>query len=121
MTTPAVRQRTTTEQVTWRSVAVLATLLVVPAAAYVATVLRPYELGEPSRLVGFAVLLVGPVGALLALGGAVLQALALFRFDRRTVAPGVVVALGVVGLGALAALLWLASPAGTAVSTWQFD
>ncbi|WP_369137504.1 hypothetical protein [Modestobacter versicolor] len=116
-----VAQRTSTDRVTWRSVAVLAPLLVVPGLVYVVTVLRPYDHGGGQLLVGYAALLLAPLGALLALGGAVLQLLAVSSSDRRTVTPAAAGALAVLALCALAVVVWFASPAGTAVTTWQLD
>ena len=43
-----------TDRVTWRSVAVLAAVLLIPALAYAATVLLPYRLSDPAGLVEVA-------------------------------------------------------------------
>ena len=132
-----------TDRVTWRSVAVLAALLPVPALAYAATVLLPYRLSGLDELpltvlaggadhlrwpgadwlplAGFAALLLAPLGALLALGGCALQLLALSPTDRRTIAPSVAAALFVVTLGCVGTLLYFVSPLGAALTTWQLD
>ena len=137
------RTRPDTDRVTWRSVAVLAAVLLVPALAYAATVLLPYRLSDLDELplaelaggadhlrwpgpdwlplAGFAALLLAPLGALLALGGCALQLLAVFSFDRRTIAPGVPAGLAVVAGCALGTLLYFLSPSGVALTTWQLD
>ncbi len=95
--------------------AVLAALVLLPGLAYVASVLLPYlasdldtlslpdlasgapdaglrpEDGIPEWLLlpGFAALLLAPLGALLALGGCVVQLLAAFPRHQHRVSPGV--------------------------------
>ena len=132
------------ERVSARSVAVLAAVLLVPGLAYALTVLLPFvasdldqlpltelaggapdpELPGDSRLVtlaGLAALLLAPLGALLALGGSLLQLLAALPSDRRTIGPCAAVALGLVAVGSLALLLWFLSPVGSALTSWQLD
>lgn len=135
-------------RVSWRSVAVLATLLAVPGLGYVATVLLPYYASDLDELtltqlagggveaawptpendihrwlhvVAFFSLLLAPLGALLALGGCLLQLLAAFPRDGQRLSAGVATALGVVALACLAGLPHFLSPLGRALTSWQLD
>ena len=125
-------------RISWRSVAVLAALGVLPGAAYVAAVLLPYYAGdldtlpladlasgahdpEQFRLLAYISVFLTPLGALLALGGCVVQLLAAFPRQEQRVSPGVAAGLGVVGVASLAAILFFLSPLGSALTTWQLD
>ena len=122
--------------------AVLSALVVVPALAYVATVLVPYyasgldelslaELSDgspepsgPGRflgVLGFFSLLLTPLGALLSLGGCVLLLLAAFPRVEHRLSSGVAAGLFLVAAGGLAVLVFFLSPLGRALTTWQMD
>jgi hypothetical protein len=134
-------------RVSWHSVAVLAALVLLPGLAYVAAVLLPYlasdldtlslpdlargapdaglrpEDGIPEWLLlpGFAALLLAPLGALLALGGCVVQLLAAFPRHEDRVSPGVAAGLGLVAVVCLSVLSYFLSPLGQALTSWQLD
>jgi hypothetical protein len=137
-----------TPPVTWRSVVVTAALVLLPGLAYAATVLLPFaasdldtlsltELatgvhdpdgpgpgtGIPAalHLPGLVALLLAPLGALLALGGSVLQLLAAFPRQERPLSPTVAAGLGMVAVVSLGVLAWFRSPLGRALITWQLD
>ena len=146
---------TIAEQTEWpatevspRSVAVLAALVLAPGLAYVAAVLLPYYASDLDTLalpdlaagaegpgglgpendvprwrglLGFAALLLTPLGALLALGGSVVQLLAALPRGQGRVSPGVAAGLGVVALVCLGVLGYFLSPLGRALTTWQLD
>ncbi|WP_156119075.1 MULTISPECIES: hypothetical protein [Modestobacter] len=131
------------EQVSRRSVVVLAAALLLPVLAYTLTVLVPFatsdldELPLPELaagalapgwphsgaldLAGVAALVLVLLGALLSLGGAALQLLALLPADRRTLTPWVAAALALVAVGSVATLYWFLSPLGSALTSWQLD
>ena len=117
-------------------------VLLVPALAYAFTVLLPFhasdldqlplaelaagasdpELPGDSRLVtlaGFAALLLAPLGALLALGGSLVQLLAALPTDRRTISPWAAAGLSAVAAVSVAVPPWFLSPAGSALTSWQ--
>jgi hypothetical protein len=135
-------------RVSWGSVAALAALVLLPGLAYVAAVLLPYlasdldtlslpDLADGARdaaglgpeddvprwrhLLGFAALLLAPLGALLALGGCVVQLLAGFPRHEDRVSPGVAAGLGLVAVVCLGVLSYFLSPLGRALTTWQLD
>ena len=138
---PVPERRDTPVGVSRRMLAVLAALVVVPGTAYVVAVLLPYLTsdldqlplahladgtsdlsGQPSTtLVGFAAVVLAPLGALLALGGAVFHLLAASSSDARRRSPGTAAALGLVAVAGLAVLLWFLSPLGRALTAWQTD
>ncbi|KGH47244.1 hypothetical protein IN07_07530 [Modestobacter caceresii] len=122
---------------------VLAAALLLPVLAYTLTVLVPFatsdldELPLPELaagalapgwphsgaldLAGVAALVLVLLGALLSLGGAALQLLALLPADRRTLTPWVAAALALVAVGSVATLYWFLSPLGSALTSWQLD
>ncbi|WP_222193352.1 hypothetical protein [Modestobacter italicus] len=131
------------ERVSVRSVAVLTAVLLLPGLAYALTVLVPFVLsdldelpladlaagadapgwpgGRVLGLAGFASLLIAPLGALLALGGAAVQLLAALPTDPRRLGRGVAVGLGLVAAGSAATLWWFLSPLGSALTSWLLD
>jgi hypothetical protein len=135
-----------TLQVTYRSVLVLAALVLLPGLAYVVAVLVPYaasdldmlsvaELAagaEPPTgpalvgagwlgLVGVYSLLLAPLGALVALAGCGRQLLAAFPRSERQVSPAVAAGLVVVMAVCVGAVTWFLSPLGRALTTWYMD
>jgi len=132
--------------VTYRSVLVLAALVVLPGLAYLAGVLVPYyasdldtlsltDLAAGARppndpgpvgagwlgLLGFYSILLTPLGALIALGGCVLQLLAAFPRSERRVSPGVAAGLGVVAVVCVVTVAFFLSPLGRALTSWTMD
>ncbi len=135
-----------TTEVTYRSVAVLAALVLVPGLGYVVGVLLPYyahdldtlsvaELAagkQPATgpvvigggwpgILGPYSLLLAPLGALVALAGCARQLLMAFPRSERRVSASVVAGLVVVAVICIAAVAWFLSPLGRALSTWFMD
>jgi hypothetical protein len=132
--------------VTYRSVLLLAAVVLLPGLAYGVAVLLPYLMSdlqtlslaelragvqpptEPEPiaagwlgLLGLYSLLLAPLGALLALVGCAVQLLAVFpRADGR-VSPGV--AAGLIGVAAtcIVVVAWFLSPLGRALTLWYMD
>jgi hypothetical protein len=118
----------TTARVTFRSVVVLAALVLVPGLAYVFGVVLPYaDRGTGAdgagwvSLLGSAAVLLLPLGALVALAGCAVQLLGAFPRSSRRVSPGVAAGLAVVALVCFGVLTFLLSPAGRALISWQQD
>jgi len=117
--------------VTYRSVVVLAALVLLPAFSYVVGVLLPYYASARDgssadgagwlSLLGFYSLLLTPLGALVALGGCALQLLAAFPRTERRVSPGVAAGLGVVAVVCVVTLAFFLSPLGRALTNWTLD
>jgi hypothetical protein len=133
-------------RITYRSVIVLAALVLLPGLVYTATVVEPYVASDLDTLsltdlaaraqpptdpgpvsagwvslLGFYSLLLAPLGALLALGGSALQLLAAFPRSERRVPPGVAVGLAVVAVVSVVVLAWFLSPLGRALTSWTLD
>ena len=134
-----------TARITYRSVLVLAALVLVPGLAYVAGVLVPYFASDLHTLslaeliagaqppgpdpvgagwlglLGVYSLLLAPLGALIALVGSGIQLLAAFPRAERRVSPGVAAGLGAVAVVCIVEVAWLLSPLGRALTTWFMD
>jgi hypothetical protein len=148
VTLPSTAEQTADRSapVTYRSVVVLAALVLLPGLAYVSAILLPYyasdldtlsltdlaaglrpptDLGSDGAgwlsLLGVLAIFLTPLGALLALGGSALQLLAAFPRSPRRVSPGVATGLGVVALGCVVTLTFLLSPLGAALTSWHVD
>ncbi|WP_222267611.1 hypothetical protein [Modestobacter marinus] len=72
---------------------------------------------DAGQLTGLAPLVLAALGAVLALGGSVLQLLAAFPRDRHRLPAGVAASLGLVALGSVATVLHFLSPLGRALTT----
>ncbi len=135
-----------TARITYRSVLVLAALVVLPGLAYVGGVLQPYYASDLDTLsltdlaagaqpesgvapdgsgwlalLGSYSILLLPLGALVSLCGCVLHLLAAFPRSQRRVSPGVGAGLGIVAAVCLVVLVFLLSPLGRALTTWMQD
>ena len=144
MTAAASTERDT--GITYRSVLVLAALVLLPGLAYLAGVLLPYyasdldtlttaELAageEPATgpepvaagwlgLLGSYSLVLAPLGALISLVGCAVQLLAGFRRSERRVTPAVGTGLVLVAGICLVAVAWFLSPRGRALTIWFTD
>ena len=115
-------------RITYRSVLVLAALVVLPGVAYVFGVLLPYSSRGTGAdgagwlgLLGYYSMLLLPLGALVSLGGCTLQLLAVFPRSQRRVSPAVGAGLGTVAVACVVVLVFLLSPSGRAVTTWMQD
>ena len=132
--------------VTYRSVLVLAAVVLVPGLAYGVAVLLPYLASDlhtlsPAELragvqpptepdpigagwlglLGLYSLPLAPLGALLALVGCAVQLLAVVPRSERRVSPGV--AAGLVGVAGtcIVVVAWFLSPLGHALTVWYMD
>ena len=133
-------------RITYRSVLVLAALVLLPGLAYLAGVLVPYYASDLDTLsltdlaagaqppndpgpvgagwlglLGFYSILLTPLGALVALAGCALQLLAAFPRSQRRVSPGVAVGLGVVAVVCVVTVAFFLSPLGRALTSWTMD
>ena len=133
-------------RITYRSVLVLAALVLLPGLAYLAGVLLPYYAShldtlsladlaagaQPPNdpgpvgagwlsLLGFYSILLTPLGALVALAGCGLQLLAAFPRAERRVSPGVAAGLGIVAIVCVVTVTFFLSPLGRALTSWQLD
>jgi hypothetical protein len=104
-----------------RSVAAPGALVVLPWLAYAGTVLVPYYSDARATQAGFFALLLAPLGAMLGLGGAVVQLVAAVQRGEFRRAPGVSAGLLMVAVLGVAVLAWFLSSPGGAVTTWQID
>ena len=146
ITSTAERTGQPSAPVTYRSVVVLAALVLLPGFAYLAAVLVPYYAGDLDTLsltdlaagvqppgdpgpqgagwlglLGYYSMLLAPLGALLALGGSALQLLAAFPRSERRVSAGVAAGLGAIAVVCVVVLTFFLSPLGRALTTWQQD
>jgi hypothetical protein len=117
-------------RVSYRSVLVLAAVVLVPGLAYGVAVLLPYLAGDfdtPSLgsgwlgLVGMFALFLAPLGALTALVGCAVQLLALFPRSDRRVPSGVATGLVVVAMICVVEVAWFLSPVGRSLTSWYLD
>ena len=115
-------------RITYRSVLVLAALVLLPGLAYLAGVLLPYLASGQDPvgsgwlgLLGLFSLFLAPLGALVALVGCAVQLLAAFPRAAQPVSPGVTAGLVAVAVVCVVEVAWFLSPVGRALTAWYLD